>query len=86
MDDIQAIGNYLYITDLNNGIFVAHLHNNTTEIVAESCYLYTLTSGPNKMKVENVNQNEYQILVDTIAKNELIIFEPISRETNFSAD
>ena len=38
------------------------------------------------MKVENVNQNEYQILVDTIAKNELIIFEPISRETNSSAD
>lgn len=72
---------FLYITDTNHGIFVIELEDMNGDVKAVSCYLYALTSGPNDIHLERVNEDTYQLAVSTTLQNEVIVFEEIAYNT-----
>ena len=56
--DILFEDEYLFITDLNYGIFVVQLklvHSEVMGMVANTWYLYALTSGPNQIHLERID-------------------------------
>jgi hypothetical protein len=72
---------YLFMTDNNFGIFIFRFHNRTFEIIDEP-YLYNLNSNPNTMHFEVACHFEYQLIVNTVKANDVLIFQPIGYKSN----
>lgn len=70
---------YLFFTDTNYGIFVVEIAETEegNNLVAVDCYLYALTSGPNEIHIEKINDNFYQLVVTTTLQNDVLVFEQI---------
>jgi hypothetical protein len=75
---------YLFFTDTNYGIFVVEIQETEEEdsLVAVDCYLYALTSGPNEIHIEKINDNFYQLVVTTTLQNDVLVFEQIRYGTD----
>jgi len=79
--DLDFVDQYMFVADLNDGMYVIQLSKSEQEddqLSAKSCFLYALTSGPNEIHIQNINQLSYQLVVSTTVKNEALIFDPIN--------
>jgi hypothetical protein len=73
--DMKVIEHYLFVTEVNLGIFIFSF--GFLPLYSTDYFLYPLSSYPNKIHVEQYDDYEYQLLVTTVANNEVLIFEPI---------
>jgi hypothetical protein len=79
ISDIKTLEGYLLISEINYGIFVFNF--SIFPFYEMDSFLYPLTSSPNKIYVEKHDDYQYQVLVTTVANNEVLIFEPIKTQS-----
>lgn len=83
ISDFVIINNFLFVSELNYGIFVLILGPGL--FVPVDIYLYPLTSAANKIHVQNYNMDEYQLVVSTTLNNEVLIFEKFDMNKTYKA-